>query len=148
MQGFKRPFLLATCARLWNNGPSDPEQALKVTSRRLARRHQRHLSAEIGHADIDLLGVVSRMGATCRRDPVQLVLDRPMLADDLDQMVGADVAETEVGDRVDGLGVPGTRRGADVRGDEVGRYPCWRWFSAFDRASLRSWTERTMNLCL
>ena len=43
------------------------------------------------------------------------VLDRPVLADDLGQLIGADVAETEVGDRIDGLGVPGTRRGAGVR---------------------------------
>jgi hypothetical protein len=49
-------------------------------------------------------------------DPVQLVLDRPVLTDDLGQLVGADVTETEVGDRVDGLGVPGTRRGAGVSG--------------------------------
>ena len=39
-------------------------------------------------------------------DPVQFVLDRLVLADDFDQMVGADVAEAQVGDRVDGLGVP------------------------------------------
>ena len=47
-------------------------------------------------------------------DPVQLVFDRPVLADDLGPLVGADVAETEVSDRVDGLVVPGIRRGAGV----------------------------------
>ncbi len=35
-------------------------------------------------------------------DPVQFVLDRPTIADDLGELVGADVTEAEVGDGLEG----------------------------------------------
>lgn len=47
-------------------------------------------------------------------DPVQFVLDRPMIADDLGELVGADVTEAEVGDGLDGFGMPAVAGGASA----------------------------------
>lgn len=44
-------------------------------------------------------------------DPVQLVLDGPMVLDDRGELVGTDVTEAEVGDGVDGLGMPAAAGG-------------------------------------
>lgn len=55
----KTPALVQACARLQMTGPvSDPFQALKVSLRRLARRHQ-YLTAEIQDADAELPSLVA-----------------------------------------------------------------------------------------
>jgi hypothetical protein len=62
-------------------------------------------------------------------DPVQLVLDGPMVLDERGELVGADVAEAEVGDGVDGLGFgEGPQAVLGVGGDRA-RCPSRRWCS-------------------
>src|SRR4051812_2840810 len=60
-------------------------------------------------------------------DPVQSVLDRPVPADDLGEVLGADLVEVQVGDRVDGLAVPaagGGTGGASTADDATASWAC------------------------
>jgi hypothetical protein len=78
--------------------------------------HGRHDGGPVAGADLAVV-----LGEDDVADPMQPVLDVPVPADYLGELVGADVVEAQVGDRVDGLGVPPSGASRSAAAGELDR---------------------------